>query len=53
MCWFEHQGDTGSASLGSHTLVITDRLGLDAACTDNPELPTRFHRANATEVGCK
>lgn len=51
VCWFEHQGDTGSASLGSHTLVITDRLGLDAACTDNPESPIRFHRADATEVG--
>ncbi|PHV10534.1 type VI secretion system Vgr family protein [Chitinimonas sp. BJB300] len=50
-CWFEHEGDTGSASLGKHTLVISDRLGLDAACTDNPESPLRFHRANATEGG--
>ncbi|WP_175545571.1 hypothetical protein [Chitinimonas taiwanensis] len=37
----------------SHTLAITDRLGLDAACIDNPESPIRFHRADATEVGCK
>ncbi|PHV13375.1 type VI secretion system Vgr family protein [Chitinimonas sp. BJB300] len=51
VCWFEHEGDTGSASLGKHTLVISDRLGLDVACIDNPESPIRFHRADATEGG--
>ncbi|PHV10414.1 type VI secretion system Vgr family protein [Chitinimonas sp. BJB300] len=51
VCWFEHEGDTSSASLGKHTLVISDRLGLDAACVDNTESPLRFHRASAVEGG--
>ncbi|MGQ5525259.1 type VI secretion system Vgr family protein [Chitinimonas sp. PSY-7] len=51
VCWFEHEGDTSSASLGRHTLIISDRLGLDAACANNPESPLRFHRASAVEGG--
>lgn len=49
VCWFEHTGDPDSTTLGRHTLVISDRLGFDAACQANPESPLRYHRASSTE----
>ncbi len=44
--WFEHTGDTAGASLGSHTLVISDT---NSAFTPNVQNPIRFHRAAAVE----
>ncbi len=44
--WFKHTGDTASASLGSHTLVISDS---NTAFTPNVHNPIRFHRAAAIE----
>ncbi|MEN3364550.1 MAG: type secretion system secreted protein VgrG [Burkholderiales bacterium] len=44
--WFEHTGDTGSESFGSHTLVIADHNG---AFTPNKQNTIRYHRAAAVE----
>ncbi len=44
--WFEHAGDAGSATLGSHRLVIADS---NAAFAPNAQSPIRFHRAAAVE----
>ncbi|RNF82390.1 type VI secretion system Vgr family protein [Montanilutibacter psychrotolerans] len=42
--WFEHRGDTGGESLGTHTLVLADHNDafVDAGAV-------RFHRSDATE----
>ncbi|MDR2871405.1 MAG: type VI secretion system tip protein VgrG [Xanthomonadaceae bacterium] len=42
--WFEHEGDPSSASLGCHTLVLSDHGGA------HRDLGTvRYHRSDATE----
>ncbi|HEY9099247.1 MAG TPA: type VI secretion system Vgr family protein, partial [Thiobacillus sp.] len=42
---FEHQADPGGATLGSHTLVITDQQAIGVQLGD-----LRFHRGDATEA---
>jgi type VI secretion system VgrG family protein len=44
--WFEHAGDAGSESFGTHTLVIADHNG---AFTPNKQNTIRYHRAAAVE----
>jgi type VI secretion system secreted protein VgrG len=44
--WFEHTGDAGSESFGSHTLVIADHNG---AFAPNKQNTIRYHRAAAVE----
>ena len=42
---FEHTADPGGATLGSHTLVITDQQGIGVQLGE-----LRFHRGDATEA---
>ena len=42
---FEHQADPGGATLGSHTLVITDQQAIGVQLGE-----LRFHRGDATEA---
>lgn len=44
--WFEHKGDTASATLGSHTLVLADA---NQAFHAGDAMAIRYHRSNTTE----
>ena len=44
--WFEHTGDSASATLGNHRLVIADS---NSAFAPNQQAHIRFHRAAAVE----
>jgi type VI secretion system secreted protein VgrG len=50
-CWFEHQGDTSSTSLGAHTLVIADHNGAFAPAAPGSVRYTQSASASFSEDG--